>query len=142
MIKIKKTIEYSILFIIGGTLYFLLENLWRGYSHFSMFVLGGLCFISIGLIKKVLFPSKNLLLKQQLIACITITILELIFGLILNSGLGLEVWDYSDLKYNFMGQISLLYTILWFFLSLPTIILYDYLRHWMFKENKPKYKYI
>lgn len=142
MIKIKTIAENSILFIIGGILYFLIENLWREYSHFSMFVLGGLCFISIGFVKETLLSSKNSLLIQQGVACLTITVLELIFGLVLNSRLGLEIWDYSDLKYNFMGQISLLYTMLWFFLSLPTIILYDYLRYWMFKENKPSYKYI
>lgn len=142
MIKIKNLIKYSILFTIGGTLYFLIEILWRGYSHFAMFILGGLCFISIGAIKEYFFTFKKSLLIQQGISCLVITVLELIFGVILNIGLGLEIWDYSNLKFNFMGQISLRYSILWFFLSLPTIILYDYLSHWLFEEEKPHYKYI
>ncbi len=142
MIKINRLIKYSILFIIGGILYYSIENLWRGYSHISMFTLGGLCFIMIGMIKEKFFPFTNSLLIQQISACMIITILELMFGLVLNINLGLKVWDYSDLKFNFMGQICLGYSILWFFLSLPTIILYDYLKHWLFKEIKPSYKYL
>ena len=133
--------KYSTLFMIGGSLYFLIENLWRGYSHFSMFVLGGLCFVTIGILKEYLSIGKNLLLKQQVMACIVITTLELIFGLILNLKLGSQIWDYSDLRFNFMGQISLEYSILWFFLALPTIIFYDYLKHWLFGEEKPNYEY-
>lgn len=107
-----------------------------------MFVLGGLCFISIGAIKEYLCLFKKSLLIQQGMSSLVITVLELIFGLILNVSLGLGIWDYSNLKFNFMGQISLRYSIFWFFLSLPAILLYDYLRHWLFKEEKPHYKYI
>ncbi len=107
-----------------------------------MFILGGLCFISVGLVKEYYFTFKKPLLIQQCISCLIITILELIFGLILNVKLGLDVWDYSNFKFNFMGQICLRYSILWFFLSLPTIIFYDYLRHFLFREGKPKYRLI
>lgn len=134
--------KYSILFIIGGVSYFLIENLWRGYSYFSMFVLGGLCFITIGIIKRYVFSLKSSLIIQQGMACCIITVLELMFGLILNIKLGLQIWDYSNIKFNFMGQICLEYSILWFFLSLPTIIIYDYLRYLLFKEERPNYKYI
>lgn len=142
MMKIKRLTKYSILFIIGGTLYFLIEILWRGYSHLTMFILGGLCFVSIGVIKGYFFTSKKSLLMQQGMSCLVITVLELIFGLILNVRLGLGIWDYTNVKFNFMGQICLRYSILWFFLSLPTIIFYDYLRYWLFREEKPQYKYI
>lgn len=142
MMKIKKLTKYSILFIIGGTLYFLIEILWRGYSHLTMFILGGLCFVSIGVIKGYFFTSKKSLLMQQGMSCLVITVLELIFGLILNVSLGLGIWDYTNVKFNFMGQICLRYSILWFFLSLPAIIFYDYLRYWLFREEKPQYKYI
>ncbi|MGJ0848756.1 putative ABC transporter permease [Tissierella praeacuta] len=142
MRKIKQWIKYLILFIIGGISYFFIEILWRGYSHITMFILGGLCFISVGLVKEYYFTFKKPLLIQQCISCLIITILELIFGLILNVKLGLDVWDYSNFKFNFMGQICLRYSILWFFLSLPTIIFYDYLRHFLFREGKPKYRLI
>ena len=38
----------SILFYLGGSAYMGLELLWRGRSHGSMFLAGGLCFLLIG----------------------------------------------------------------------------------------------
>ena len=34
--------KYSFLFDIGGALYVLIELIWRGWSHWTMFALGGL----------------------------------------------------------------------------------------------------
>ncbi len=133
-------IKYIILFIIGGNSYFYVELLWRGYSHITMFFLGGLCFVLIGLINEILVEMP--LLIQQGISSLIITILELVFGLVFNILLGMNIWDYSNLKFNFMGQISLRYSILWFFLSLPAIVFDDYLRYWIFGEEKPQYTFI
>ncbi|SCL88966.1 putative membrane protein [Sporanaerobacter sp. PP17-6a] len=138
----KRLNKYLILFVIGGISYFFIEILWRGHSHITMFILGGLCFVSVGLINEYYFKLKKSLLIQQSVSCLVITTLELIFGLILNVRLRLNVWDYSNLKFNLMGQICLEYSVLWFFLSLPAIIFYDYLRHWLFGEEKPHYKFI
>ena len=142
MITIHNIGKYLVLFIIGGLLYFLIEILWRQYSYFSMFILGGLCFTSIGIVKEYFADAKHSLLVQQVISCLVITILELLFGLLVNIKLGLGMWDYSDVNLNFKGQICLQYTILWFFLSLPTIVLYDYLKYWLFKDSKPSYRYM
>lgn len=139
---IKNIVKYLVLFMIGGSLYFLIELMWRQYSYFSMFVLGGLCFTSIGLVREYFLKSINSLLVQQVIASLIITLLELLFGLFLNVKLGLEVWDYSDVRFNFKGQICLQYSILWFFLSLPTIVLYDYLKYWLFSDESPRYRII
>lgn len=134
--------KYLVLLVIGGNIYYLLEILWRGYSHFTMFLLGGICFILIGLINEGPTRSNLPLIIQQTISSLIITTLELIFGLVFNVWLGLDIWDYSSLKYDFMGQISLSFSILWFFLSLPAIVLDDYLRYWLFGEEKPQYNYI
>lgn len=42
-----------ILFFIGGRLYTWFELLWRGYTHWTMFILGGLCFVILGLLKAI-----------------------------------------------------------------------------------------
>lgn len=129
------------LFTIGGLLYYLIEILWRGYSHLSMFVVGGICFIFIGLINEHL-SFDTPLWKQQLIAASIVTGIELIAGLILNVWLKLDIWDYSNLAFNLLGQICLQYSILWFLLSLLAIVLDDWLRWWLFEEEKPHYKLI
>lgn len=128
------------LFLIGSILYYNLELIYRGYSHVSMFILGGICFILIGLINEYL-DWETPLWKQQAVATIIITVLELFFGMVLNVQLKLNIWDYSQLPFNLMGQICLQYSILWFFLSAFAIILDDYLRYWLFEEEKPHYKF-
>lgn len=128
----RKIFEILILFLIGGMSYYFIEILWRGYSYFSMFLLGGLCFVSIGLVREYFFINQKPLLIQLIIACVIITSLEFLFGFILNIIFKLGVWDYSDLKFNFMGQISLRYSIFWIFLSIPVIIMDDLLKHWLF----------
>jgi len=140
--KMRHIKKYLVLLIIGGNLYYILEVLWRGYSHFTMFMLGGICFILVGLINEISITSNMPLTIQQFIAAIIITSLELVFGLVFNIWLGLNIWDYSSLRFNFMGQICLMFSILWFFLSLPAILLDDYLRYWIFGEEKPEYRYI
>ena len=120
----------------GGIAYYCIEVLWRGHSHISMFILGGLCFILIGLVSKY---ERNIL-KQLAISSLIITVLELVFGLVLNVNLGLRVWDYSHYRFNYKGQICLVFSIIWFFLSWPAIILYNYMLYWLFGEERPNYK--
>ncbi len=129
------------LFIIGGAIYYLVEVLWRGYSHISMFVVGGICFLLIGLINEY-FTFQMPLWKQQIIAAAIVTGIEFIAGLMLNVWLKMDVWDYSNLPYNLLGQISLQYSIIWVILALPAIILDDWLRWKLFNEEKPHYKLI
>ena len=42
----------AILFIIGGFIYAGIEIGMRGFTHWSMFIVGGLCFIIIGLLNE------------------------------------------------------------------------------------------
>lgn len=131
--------KHLILGTIGGLIYVLLELIWRGYSHWTMFLLGGTCFVLLGLINEILDWDTPLTL-QMLIGCTVITVLEFITGCVFNLWLGWNVWDYSDLKFNILGQISLFSSIGWYFISLVGITLDDWLRYRLFGEKKPRYK--
>ena len=135
----RKILKALFLWAIGGTIYYAVEVIWRGYSHWTMFILGGICFFVIGALNK-LYRWDMALISQMFISSLVITLLELITGLIVNKWLQWGIWDYSQVPYNFMGQICLLYTNLWFFLSLAGIILDDFIRHRFLKEEKPHYK--
>lgn len=127
-----------ILGLVGGVIYIGIELLWRGYSHWTMFVLGGVCFVFLGWINEVI-PWNMPLWKQAVIGTVIITALEFVTGCIVNLWLGWNVWDYSNVLFNVLGQICLPYILLWIPISLIGIILDDYLRFWMFKEEKPQY---
>ena len=137
--KIKYQIEkYMILFAIGGMAYFLLEVLVRGFSHYSMFLCGGACFLCCGLLNENM-KIKMSFISQMVLSALIITALEFITGLIVNIWLKMDIWDYSQLPYNFMGQICLLYSIFWFLVSSVAIVLDDFLRYKIFNEEKPHY---
>lgn len=119
-----------LLFLIGGRLYTWLELICRGRTHWTMFILGGLCFVIIGLLNEHLFPWDLALMQQAVIGAIIITVLEFATGCIVNLWLGWDVWDYSDLPFNLMGQVCLYYFFDWLLLTVGCIVLDDWLRYW------------
>lgn len=135
----KNIFKYCMLFILGGFLYYNIEILWRGYSHWTMFILGGICFIYAG-IQNEYTSWEEPLWKQVLKVDAFVLIAEFITGCIVNLWFGLNIWDYSNLKFNVLGQSSLLFAVLFLPLCLVAIVLDDYVRYWFFKEEKPRYR--
>lgn len=138
MINIKQWLKIFILFLIGGFIYVAIELGFRGHSHWTMFLLGGLCFILIGGLNNYI-PWEMSIIKQGIIGALIVTSLEFIFGLVLNLYLNLGIWDYSNMPFNILGQICLPFSIAWFFLSLVAIFVDDWLRYVLFKEERPHY---
>lgn len=135
----KTFFKYFTLFSLGGLLYMMIEILFSGSTHWTMGILGGLCFLLIGLINST-FSYDFSLIKQMAMSAILITALEFVAGVILNLGLHLAIWDYRHLPFNILGQVCLPFSFIWFFLSLPAIILDDFIRWQLFGEEKPHYK--
>ena len=135
----KVIIKYMTLLLTGGGLYVLVELIWRGRSHWTMFLLGGLCFISIGLINEII-PWDMPLWQQIIIGAGIITVLEFLTGCIVNLWLGWDVWDYSGLPGNILGQICPQFFLLWVPIALVAIVLDDWLRYWRWGEGRPHYK--
>ena len=137
---VSKLLEYLVIFVIGGLAYVGIECLWRGHSHWTMFILGGLCTVIVGGLNEGLFPKNFGIVPQALMGAVIITVLEFITGCIVNLWLGWDVWDYSDMPFNILGQVCLLYTVFWFILSIVIIYVDDWLRHVLFGEPLPQYK--
>ena len=110
------------IFLIGATGYCLLEILWRGYTHPSMGIAGGICLIGIYYIGKL----KNSRIFRAFLSALLITATELIFGIILNTFMHLNIWDYKTIPLNFMGQICLPFSVLWFMISYAVIFVIDF----------------
>lgn len=86
---------------------------------------GGLCFIIFSKIAEK-YKKKRLCYKAILCAA-GVTVVELIFGIIFNLIFKMNVWDYSNQPFNFMGQICLLYTLFWCILGFAFVPLADFM---------------
>lgn len=137
----KSAIKMSVLFLIGGLIYFALEMLYRGRSHWTMIVVGGICFLLCGAVNEV-FTYDMPLLWQGVVCALLVTAVELIAGYVINIQLGLDVWDYSNMPLNLYGQICLPFSLMWIVLGIVAVIVDDYLRYRLFDEEKPHYKLI
>lgn len=131
-------VKYAFLAWFGGSTYCALEVIWRGYSHWTMLVLAAVVFIIVGLLNEVWSWQTSLALQVATGTALA-TALEFITGCIVNLWLGWDVWDYSDMPGNLMGQICPQYTLLWAALVLVAILLDDYIRWRFFGEEKPHY---
>ena len=106
------------LFLVGGSGYVGLELLWRGRSHISMFIAGGVCFLLLGQLDRAKFSPA----LKCLVGAAVITAVELLAGLLANRDH--RVWDYRQMPYNFLGQICLGYSLLWIPVSFGAMWLY------------------
>ena len=134
---ISKILRQIILVILGGIIYVIIEILWRGYSHWTMFLTGMVIFYLIGNINSY-FSWTMPLWKQMGIATIIITVIEFIVGCIVNLWLGWNIWHYD--KFDILGQVCLPYCFLWYWLSLVGILLDDILRLILFNEKIEGYR--
>ena len=125
------------LLLAGGGAYVGLELLWRGRSHVSMFLLGGVCFLLLGGINE---ASPMGLLWQCFLGAGIVTVLEFSCGMLVNVALKLNVWDYKDLPLNCKGQVCLQYFLLWIPVSALAIVADDALRHMLFAQPWPVYR--
>lgn len=109
-----------ILFYLGGCGYMVLELFWRGWSHGSMFLAGGTCFLLLGGLERVQPPLPRFC--RALVGALIITMVELATGLVCNRSY--QVWDYRSMPGNFLGQICPAFSLLWIPLALAAGVIY------------------
>ena len=101
-------------------MYSLIEIVVRGYTHWSMALTGGLV---LAIFYDINSRKAITLIKNCIIGAIIITLIELMVGIFVNRLMHWEVWDYSDMPLNILGQICLPFSIAWFFISIPAYYL-------------------
>ena len=132
--------KYLFLFLCGGSIYYFVEIIWRHYSHWTMFLLGGLCFIYSGIQNEFTswdYPFWKQVAKTELFVLIS----EFLTGCVVNLWFGWNIWDYSNLPFNILGQSCPQFALLFLPLCVIAIVLDDYIRHWIFGEEKPHYNF-
>lgn len=129
-------IEKLILFNCFGSIYYALEILYDGSSHWSMYVCGGLS----GLVGDFLCQHRariSLILRAVYIT-IAILVFEYAAGLLFNIYLGMNIWDYSQIPLNLHGQICIRFALIWFFIFSPIILWSSGIfRYLLFGDKRP-----
>lgn len=133
--ELQRAVESVFAYLCGGVLYFGLEILWSGDSHWTMMIVGGVCFLFLYRMK-LRYPRVPLLFRAVM-GAIFITAVELLAGCLLNLGLGLAIWNYSAMPYHFLGQICLRYSLLWVLLCIPADALIYLIRRFVFLSHAP-----
>ncbi|MGN0647438.1 MAG: hypothetical protein ACI4J3_02265, partial [Oscillospiraceae bacterium] len=114
-LRVKNFTGFGVAFLFGFFLYAMLEIAFRGYTHWTMCLTGGIALM-------VLYDMELRLnahyLWRAFLGAVFITAFEFAVGVADNLLMGWRVWDYSDLPMNILGQICLPFSALWFVLSL------------------------
>jgi len=133
----KEIFKLTIITAIMGILYVLIELLYKGYTYWQLALIGGLAGMLTGYTNSIL-KWKLPLLLQGALGMVIATTCEFVGGYYFNICNHCSIWDYSNLPFNFYGQICLYYSVAWFFLSVLGIFLYNNIRYKVFREPNPK----
>ena len=111
--------EYGIMFLLGCFIYSSFEIAARGYTHWTMTLLGGI----VGMLLYRLHGTapRHTLLLQALSGAFIITALEMVVGVLDNLVLQWHVWSYREMPWNVYGQICLPFSVLWFLVCIPAL---------------------
>lgn len=110
-----------ILFTVGGASYVALELMWRARSHWTMFALGGGCFLAIGQLGRQ--EQRLPLPARAVIGSGICTAGELLTGMLFNGDY--RIWDYREAPFNYHGQICLPFSLLWVPVSALAAVLFE-----------------
>ena len=127
-----KWMKYLLIFLTGGFGYVALELLWRGRSHSSMFLAGGVSLLLVGHLEEV--EPRLPLPCRILVGAGIITMVELGAGLLFNRDY--SVWDYRKVRHNYMGQICLPFCLIWIPVSALAGRLYLWLARLQAKKER------
>ena len=121
----KTRAEAAAVFSCGATLYAAIEVMWRGSTHWTMALAGGCCFSMLYAVEKY---TRWSFLGKCAYGAAFITGVEFQIGCVVNRSLGWNIWDYSAIAGNFMGQVCPAFTAMWFALCIPALLLAACLR--------------
>ena len=128
----RRIIEYTIIFCIGSIMYCLIEIIFRRHTHWTMFLTGGAVFSMLYFINLSLRTRSFVL--RGLIGCLVITTAELVVGVFANLIFKLNVWDYSSMPGNILGQVCPRFSFCWFLLSIFAVYLCIFL-YWQLNKK-------
>ena len=130
--------EIVFLIVAGGSTYYLIEIWFRGFSHWTMFVLGGVALTFCSFQGEVMHWSEPMWI-QIIRAVLFLTSLEFMTGIICNKWLKIGIWDYRDQPFQLCGQICLPFMVMFSGLLCLAIVLGGVVLWGVYGEKKPEF---
>ncbi len=121
-----KLSQHIIAFFMGYFFYCLFEIDTRGYTHWTMALTGGL---AMAVLYSINSREGMTLMKSCFLGALIITAMEFAVGVFDNIIMRWDVWDYSDMPFNIMGQICLPFSFAWALICIPAYYLCRLIRH-------------
>ena len=137
----QKIIPYGSIFIISGLIYTMLELIWRGHTHWTMFLCAGLCGLVMANINNNLLEFDTDFLKQVIISALCCIGFEFLFGIMFNRDF--SIWDYRGLwgTIHILGdQVNILFFGIWIIISFFSLPFLDWLQWKLELAEKPYYR--
>ena len=139
---LSRLLQVAFIFFFSGTCYITLEVLFRGYTDFSMWILGGICGVIIAGVNNNIFLSSETPFEIQVAFCSACCVFgELIAGLIVNQDF--HVWDYREMFGTFAGgQLNIYFVFLWIGICTFAIPFLDWIEWRLLDGRKPVYRFL
>ena len=137
----KKIISLFIMFNISGLIYILLELLWRGRSHWTMFICAGLCGLVMANVNNNLLKFDTDFRIQVLVSALCCSMFEFLFGIIFNGDF--TIWDYRGMwgTIHWLGdQVNILFFGVWILISIFALPFLDWMQWKLGLEERPYYR--
>ncbi len=107
-------------FLMGYFCYSLVEIVMRGYTHWTMSLTGGTVLMLLYIMNN---RGTMTLIRSCFLGSLLITAIEFMVGIFDNIIMNWNVWDYSDMPLNLLGQICLPFSFFWVVLCIPARLL-------------------
>lgn len=137
----KKAIPYFVIFFTSGLIYIMLELLWRGRTHWTMFLCAGLCGLVMANINNNWLEFDTDFRIQVFVSALMCSTFEFFFGIIFNGDF--SIWDYRGMwgTIHVLGdQVNIIFFGIWIIISVFGLPLLDYLQWKLGVAEEPYYR--
>ena len=137
----KKVIPYGVIFVTSGLIYIMLELLWRGRTHWTMFLCAGLCGLVMANINNNWLEFDTDFRIQVFVSALMCSTFEFFFGIIFNGDF--SIWDYRGMwgTIHALGdQVNVIFFGIWIIISVFGLPLLDWIQWKLEVAEEPYYR--
>ena len=129
------------IFVTSGLIYIVLELLWRGRTHWTMFLCAGLCGLVMANINNNWLEFDTDFRIQVFVSALMCSTSEFFFGIMFNGDF--SIWDYRGMwgTIHALGdQVNIIFFGIWIIISVFGLPLLDWIQWKLEVAEEPYYR--